>query len=126
MAKQKNISFKVNPGMNDHITNAAKASGMNKSEFIKDCIKNRSQTQMFSQGGVTPITPEEETGAYLISMGGGSLVGIGIHNVVKDYLEQNKPAWKREKRNFVAYSTGVVSAIIVGMGIFSLMTKKYK
>ena len=126
MAKQKNISFKVNAGMNDHITNAAKASGMNKSEFIKDCIKNRSQTQMFSQGGATQLKPSDETGAYLISVAGGSLVGIGIHNVVKDYLKENKPAWKREKRNFVALSTGVVSAMVVGMGIFSIMTKKFK
>lgn len=126
MGKQKNMSFKVNTGLADHITNAAKANGMNKSEFIKDCIANRSQTQMFQQGGSTQLKSSDETGAYLISVAGGSLVGIGIHNVVKDYLKENKPTWKRDKRNFVALSTGVVSAMIVGMGIFSLMTKKFK
>jgi hypothetical protein len=63
------------------------------------------------------ISPEFSN---LLSVGGGTVVGILVYKALKLNLQNNNPEWTDEKIEAIAFSAGMASALLSGFGIHQL------
>ena len=80
--------------------------------------------QKLSKGGLTKdsasdivISPEFSN---LLSIGGGTTVGILVYKTLKRNLQKNNPEWTDEKIEAIAFAAAMASALLSGYGIHQL------
>ena len=63
------------------------------------------------------ISPEFSN---MLSVGGGSLIGILVYKSLKLNLQRNNPEWTDEKIEAIAFAAAMASALLSGYGIHQL------
>jgi hypothetical protein len=90
--------------------NAVVLQKLNKGGLIKDSGANIVISDEFSQ---------------LLSVGGGSVVGILVYKTLKLNLQRNNPEWTDDKIEAISFASAIASALLSGFGIHQL-TKSLK
>ena len=63
------------------------------------------------------ISPEFSN---MLSVGGGSLIGILVYKSLKLNLQRNNPEWTDEKIEAIAFAAAMAAALLSGFGIHQL------
>lgn len=63
------------------------------------------------------ISPELSN---LLSVSGGTIVGILVYKTLKLNLQKNNPEWTDEKIEAISFAAGLTSAVLSGFGIHQL------